>query len=77
MSQSVFCLKTEDGELIEAVLVESVIDITTNLSSKREWDRKSYFREKWRINRSRVIEHIGGNEFLIDGKIRATVFPCV
>jgi hypothetical protein len=77
ISQTEICLKTEDGELIEAVFVESVIDITTHRSSKRELDRKCYLREKRSVNRSRVIEHVGGNKFLIDGKIRATAFPCV
>jgi hypothetical protein len=77
MHPTEFCLKTEDGELIEAVFVESVIEPTTMRSSKRELDRKSYFREKWRGNRSRVIEHVGGDEFLIDGGIRATAVQCV
>jgi hypothetical protein len=77
ISQTEICLKTEDGELIEAVLVESEIDQTTHRSSKRELDRKSYLREKSRGNRSRVIEHVGGDEFLIDGEIRATAVPCV
>ncbi len=77
MYQTEICLKTEDGELIEAVLVESVIDQTTQRSSKRELDRKSYLREKSRGNRSRVIEHVGGAEFLIDGMVRATAVPCV
>jgi len=77
MHQKAFCLKTEDGELIEAVLVESEIDQTTHRSSKRELDRKSYFREQGRGSRSRVIEHVGGNEFLIDGGIQAIAVQCV
>jgi len=77
MYQTEICLNTEDGELIEAVFVESVIDPTTMRSSRRELDRKSYFREQGRGSRSRVIEHVGGDEFLIDGEIRATAVPCV
>jgi len=77
MHQTEFCLKTEDGELIEAVFVDSVIDQTTQRSSRRELDRKSYFREKRRSSRSRVIEHVGGNEFLIDGEIKAIAVQCV
>jgi hypothetical protein len=77
MHQKAFCLKTEDGELIEAVLVKSVIDPTTMRSFRRELDRKSYFREKGRSSRSRVIEHVGGIDFLIDGEIRATAVQCL
>jgi hypothetical protein len=77
MYQTKFCLKAADGELIGAVFVESVIDQTTQRSSRSELDRKSYFREQGRSSRSRVIEHVGGIEFLIDGEIRAIAVQCV
>jgi hypothetical protein len=71
------CLITEDGERIEAVLVESVIDQFTMQSPSHHLEYNRYVREKWRGSRSRVIEYVGGTQFMIDGEVGATAVQCV
>ena len=68
---------TEDGKLIEVDCVESEIDQFTMLSPSHHVEFKRYFREKLGGNRRRVIEHVGGTQFMIDGEIGATAVKCV